>query len=88
MTIPIEALKRKKEHFERGEDRRALEDPRAELLALEEQGELVVQKIDREAVTVGTKYGRSGCPRRRICGTTNPAASAATSPATPRRSSG
>src|SRR6266568_3770320 len=58
MTIPIEALKRKKEHFERGEDRRALEDPRAELLALEERGELVVQKIDRETVTVPTKYGR------------------------------
>src|SRR6266568_5935784 len=58
MTIPIEALKRKKEHFERGEDRRALEDPRAELLALEDKGELVVQKIDREAVTVPTKYGR------------------------------
>ena len=58
MTIPIEALKRKKEHFDRGEDRRALEDPRAELLELEARGELVVQKIDREAITVPTKYGR------------------------------
>ena len=58
MTIPIEAIKRKKEHFERGEDRRALEDPRAELLALEDKGELVVQKIDRDTVTVPTRYGR------------------------------
>ena len=57
-TIPVEALLRKKEHFERGEDRRALEDPRAELLALEAEGELVVQKMDREAITVATKYGR------------------------------
>jgi heterodisulfide reductase subunit B len=57
-TIPVEALLRKKEQFERGEDRRALEDPRAEVLALEADGELVVQKIDREAITVATKYGR------------------------------
>ena len=57
-TIPVEALLRKKEHFEPGEDRRALEDPRAELLALEAEGELVVQKMDREAITVTTKYGR------------------------------
>ena len=42
-SIPIEALKQKKAHFERGEDRRAISDPRAELLALEEQGELVVR---------------------------------------------
>jgi len=57
-TIPVEALLRKKEHFERGEDRRALEDPRAELLALEAEGELVVQKMDREAISLTTKYGR------------------------------
>jgi heterodisulfide reductase subunit B len=57
-TIPVEALRRKKERFERGEDRRALEDPRAELLELEAKGELVVQRIDREAVSVATKYGR------------------------------
>ncbi len=57
-TIPVEALLRKKEHFERGADRRALEDPRAELLALEAQGELVVQKMDREAMAMTTKYGR------------------------------
>lgn len=39
-------------------DRRAAEDPRAELLELEEKGELVVQRIDREAVSVPTRYGR------------------------------
>lgn len=58
MTIPVEALLKKKEHFERGEDRRALEDPRAELLHLAEQGEIVVQRIEGDAVTVPTKYGR------------------------------
>jgi heterodisulfide reductase subunit B len=59
MTIPVEALLRKKATFERGEgDRRSLEDPRAELLHLEEQGELVVQKIEGDTITVPTKYGR------------------------------
>ena len=58
MTIPIEALRRQKAATEPVADRRSLEDPRAELLELERQGELIVQKIDREAVTVSTKYGR------------------------------
>jgi heterodisulfide reductase subunit B len=58
MTIPIEALKKKKETFDRGPDRRASEDPRAELLHLEEQGELVVQKISGDVEVVNTKYGR------------------------------
>jgi heterodisulfide reductase subunit B len=57
VTIPIQALMRKKEHFDRGDDRR-LEDHRAELLHLEEQGELVVQKISGDFVTVPTKFGR------------------------------
>ncbi|NKQ54390.1 heterodisulfide reductase subunit B [Amycolatopsis sp. K13G38] len=57
-TIPVEALLQKKERFERGADRRSLEDPRAELLHLEEQGELLVQKIQGDVVTVPTKYGR------------------------------
>ena len=58
MTIPVEALLRKKETFVRGEDRRALEDPRAELLHLEEQGELIVQKIQGDVMPLTTKYGR------------------------------
>ncbi|MDA8323259.1 MAG: heterodisulfide reductase-related iron-sulfur binding cluster, partial [Actinomycetota bacterium] len=58
-TIPVEEVLRKKQTFERGdEDRRSLIDPRAELLELEAEGELVVQRIDREAVSVATKYGR------------------------------
>ncbi len=57
MTIPVEALMRKKETFDRGEDRRALLDPRAELLKLEEQGEIVVQKIQGDVVTAPTKFG-------------------------------
>ncbi|MFD1659090.1 heterodisulfide reductase-related iron-sulfur binding cluster [Streptomyces caeni] len=58
MTIPIEALKNRKQTFERGEDRRSLLDPRAELLKLEEAGELVVQRITGDTITVPTKYGR------------------------------
>ena len=81
------ALRRQAADAEAG-DRRSLDDPRAELLELERQGELVVQRIDREAVTVVTKYGR---PKRiqkghlwhhKTCG------SAATSPGTRPRSSG
>ncbi len=61
--VPVEIgltraeIARKKERFSRGEDRRALIDPRAELLALEAAGELVVQRIDRDAVTVPLRYG-------------------------------
>ena len=58
MTIPTEALRRARAAEEPAADRRSLDDPRAELLELERQGELIVQKIDREAVTVSTKYGR------------------------------
>ena len=61
MTTPIAApitLRRAKAAEEPVADRRSLEDPRAELLELERQGELIVQKIDREAVTVSTKFGR------------------------------
>ncbi len=38
-------------------DRRSLEDPRAELLELERQGELIVQRIDREAVACRRSTG-------------------------------
>jgi heterodisulfide reductase subunit B len=58
-TIPVEALMRgRREQAEKVEDRRALDDPRAEVLALEAAGELVVQKMDREAIAMTTKYGR------------------------------
>ncbi|MGO9078384.1 MAG: heterodisulfide reductase-related iron-sulfur binding cluster [Streptosporangiaceae bacterium] len=39
-------------------DRRAKADPRAGLLELEERGELIVQRMDRETVEVATKFGR------------------------------
>ena len=58
MTIPADALGRDKAAGALVVDRRSLADPRAELLALEAQGELIVQRIDREAVSVRTKYGR------------------------------
>lgn len=58
MTIPVVSLRRSETAALAVPDRRSLADPRAELLELERQGELIVQKIDREAVTVLTKYGR------------------------------
>ncbi len=58
MTVPVEALWRDKAVGAQVVDRRSLADPRAKLLALEAQGELIVQRIDREAVSVRTKYGR------------------------------
>ncbi len=57
MSTPVELIRREKAAAP-GADRRSLADPRAELLALEKKGELVVQKIDGEAVSVLTKYGR------------------------------
>ena len=61
MTVPIESpidARRRNSPAASVADRRSLDDPRAELLKLERQGELIVQKIDREAVSVFTKYGR------------------------------
>jgi heterodisulfide reductase subunit B len=58
VTVPVEALWRDKAVGAQVVDRRSLADPRAKLLALEAQGELIVQRIDREAVSVRTKYGR------------------------------
>jgi len=58
IVAPIDARRRKRESGEPVVDKRSLDDPRAELLELERQGELIVQKIDREAIGVATKYGR------------------------------
>ena len=58
MSIPREAFGAAQADEVLVTDRRQLEDPRGELLELERQGELIVQKIDREAVTLATKYGR------------------------------
>lgn len=56
MTIPMEALKQKKASFERDPDRAV--DFREELLQLEEDGEIIVQKIQGDSVTVPTKFPR------------------------------
>ena len=55
-TIPIEALKRKKESFERDPER--IPDFREELFRLEEAGEWIVQRVPDAHVEVPTKYGR------------------------------
>ncbi|HSG12444.1 MAG TPA: heterodisulfide reductase-related iron-sulfur binding cluster, partial [Gaiellaceae bacterium] len=56
-TIPIEALKRKKESFER--DPALIPDFREELFRLEEAGEWIVQRVSGPHVEVPTKYGRT-----------------------------
>jgi len=55
-TDAVNVILSRKEHFERGPDRRA-EDFHEQLFALEEAGELRVQRIPGDAVTVSTKYG-------------------------------
>lgn len=55
-TDPVNVILARKERFERGPDRRS-EDFHETLLALEAAGELRVQRIPGEAVTVTTKYG-------------------------------
>jgi len=57
MTIPIEALKQKKERFELDPDR-IPDDFREEVFRLEEEGEWVVQRVPEPYVEVPTKYGR------------------------------
>lgn len=56
MTIPLEALRQKKASFTRDPDR--YPDFREELFALEEAGDIVVQRISGESVEVPTRYGR------------------------------
>jgi len=58
MTAPTRVPSPSRVHTSSVPDRRSLEDPRAALLALERDGELIVQKIDRESMAVTTKYGR------------------------------
>ncbi|MGH9041656.1 MAG: heterodisulfide reductase-related iron-sulfur binding cluster, partial [Acidimicrobiia bacterium] len=57
MPIPVEALLKKKEHFERDPDRLP-HDFREDVFALEEQGEWIVQRAPEPIVEVPTKYGR------------------------------
>ena len=57
MTIPIEALKKKKEHFERDPERRP-DDFHPEVDALEERGEWIVQRVPDPYIEVNTKYDR------------------------------
>jgi heterodisulfide reductase subunit B len=56
VTIPLEALRNKKASFARDPER--YPDFREELLHLEQAGEIVVQKVDRDYALVPTKYGR------------------------------
>ena len=56
MTIPMEALMTKKGGFERDVER--YPDFKEELAHLESTGEIVVQKMDGETVSVPTKFGR------------------------------
>jgi heterodisulfide reductase subunit B len=58
LEAPIDARRRNSVRTVPIVDRRSLDDPRLELLELERQGELIVQKIDREAISVHTRYGR------------------------------
>jgi heterodisulfide reductase subunit B len=57
MPIPVEALLKKKEHFERDPER-APSDFHAEVFELEERGEWIVQRVPDPWVSVDTKYGR------------------------------
>ena len=57
MPIPVEALLKKKENFQRDPDRLP-HDFREEVFHLEEQGEWIVQRAPDPLVEVPTKYGR------------------------------
>lgn len=57
MTIPVEAILRKKERFERDPDT-VPEDFHEELFRLEEEGEWIVDRVPEPYVEVPTKYGR------------------------------
>jgi heterodisulfide reductase subunit B len=57
MTIPVQALLKKKERFERDPDTRP-HDFHEEVFELEERGEWTVQRVPDPWVSVDTKYGR------------------------------
>jgi heterodisulfide reductase subunit B len=57
MPIPVEALLKKKEHFERDPER-APSDFYDEVFELEERGEWIVQRVPDPWIPVDTKYGR------------------------------
>ncbi|MEX0665775.1 MAG: heterodisulfide reductase-related iron-sulfur binding cluster [Acidimicrobiia bacterium] len=58
MTIPVAALLKKKEKFER-DPQRLPEDFREEVFRLEEEGEWIVDRVPEPFVEAPTKYGRS-----------------------------
>lgn len=58
MTIPVQLLLKKKEHFERDEHH-VPADFHEELFRLEAEGEWIVQRVPEPYVEVSTKYGRS-----------------------------
>jgi heterodisulfide reductase subunit B len=58
MSIPVQALLKKKEHFERDPER-APEDFHEEVFRLEEEGEWTVDRVPDPFVEAPTKYGRS-----------------------------
>src|ERR1051326_6606043 len=57
MPIPVQALMKKKEHFERGPDDLRSEDFHHELFELEEQGEWIVQGVPDPIIPVQTNFG-------------------------------
>ena len=57
MTIPVQALLKKKENFRRDPERRP-HDFHEEVLALEEQGEWIVHHVPEPFVALNTKYDR------------------------------
>ena len=57
MPIPVEALLKKKESFDRGPHDPRSEDFHHELFELEEQGEWIVHRVPEPFVEVDTKYG-------------------------------
>ncbi len=57
MPIPVEALLKKKESFDRGPHDPRSEDFHHELFELEEQGEWIVHRAPDPIVEVETKYG-------------------------------
>lgn len=57
MTIPVQALLKKKERFERDPDTRP-HDFHEEVFELEERGEWIVHRVPEPWVSVDTKYGR------------------------------
>ncbi|MEK7424222.1 MAG: heterodisulfide reductase-related iron-sulfur binding cluster [Actinomycetota bacterium] len=57
MTIPVQLLLKKKEHFERDEHH-VPSDFHEELFRLEAEGEWIVQRVPEPYIEVATKYGR------------------------------